>query len=120
MDISLATNPPAKDGNGATLSRSLRLIALMAALTLALVLGPQPAQAQQDELPAPASQSVNINSDGASVLSAGLTGVGLSRAEDLIRYREEFGPFTTVDQLSEVKGIGKATLDKNRARITLD
>ena len=120
MDISLATNSPAKDGSGATLSRSLRLLTLMAALTLALVLGPQPAQAQQDELPAPASQSVNINSDGASVLSAGLTGVGLSRAEDIIRYREEFGPFTTVDQLSEVKGIGKATLDKNRARITLD
>ncbi|MEE4249898.1 MAG: helix-hairpin-helix domain-containing protein [Alcanivoracaceae bacterium] len=98
----------------------LRLFTLMTALILALVLGPQPAQAQQDDMPAPASQSVNINSDEASVLSAGLTGVGLSRAEDIIRYREEFGPFTTIDQLSEVKGIGKATLDKNRARITLD
>lgn len=120
MNISLSANPLAKDGNDSTRSRPLRLLIIMSALTLALVLGPQPARAQQDELPAAASQSVNINSDEASVLSAGLTGVGLSRAEDIIRYREEFGPFTTVDQLSEVKGIGKATLDKNRARITLD
>ncbi|PLW69790.1 competence protein ComEA [Pseudohalioglobus lutimaris] len=87
---------------------------------LVLVLGADPVQAQQGEMPALASQSVNINSDNASVLADGLTGVGLSRAEDIIRYREEFGPFTTVEQLSEVKGIGKATLDKNRARITLD
>ena len=44
----------------------------------------------------------------------------MSRAEDIIRYREAYGPFTTVEQLAEVKGIGPATIDKNRAVITLD
>ena len=55
-----------------------------------------------------------------TTLAATLNGVGMARAEDIIRYREAFGPFTTVDQLAEVKGVGTATVDKNRSLITLD
>ncbi len=63
---------------------------------------------------------VNINTADAAALAAGLQGVGLSRAEDIIRYRETYGPFATVEELADVKGIGQATLDKNRAVITLE
>ncbi len=53
-------------------------------------------------------------------MASGLNGVGRSRAEEIIRYRETYGPFKTVEELTEVKGIGKSTLEKNRAVITLD
>ncbi len=68
----------------------------------------------------PAVSTVNINTADARTLAVALNGIGLSRAEDIVRYREQFGPFTTVDQLAEVKGVGVATVEKNRARITLD
>ncbi len=34
-----------------------------------------------------------------------------------MQYREKHGNFTNVEQLLEVQGIGKATLEKNRDRI---
>ena len=37
-----------------------------------------------------------------------------------IAYRESNGPFTAVDELLEVKGIGKALLEKNRDRLVID
>ena len=35
-------------------------------------------------------------------------------------YRESNGPFTAVDELLEVKGIGKALLEKNRGRLVIN
>jgi len=77
---------------------------------------PAHAQAVQDM---PAS-TVNINTADAQTLASGLKGVGLSRAEDIIEYREAYGPFATVEELTSVKGIGKSTLEKNRQVITLE
>lgn len=93
----------------------------LATLLAALVLSIGGLQATaQDTAPAPEVAAVNINKADAATLAAALNGVGMSRAEDIIRYREAYGPFTTVEQLAEVKGIGPATVDKNRAVITLD
>ncbi|WP_238946809.1 ComEA family DNA-binding protein [Seongchinamella unica] len=89
-------------------------------LVLLCALVAMPLQAQESPPDPPAVAAVNINTADASALAAGLTGVGPSRAEDIVRYREAFGPFTTVEQLAEVKGVGPSTLEKNRARITLD
>lgn len=88
-------------------------------LALLLAWGFTPVYAQQAP-PDPVTTTVNINVADAATLSEALNGVGDSRARDIVRYREEFGPFTTVEQLAEVKGIGMSTLDKNRALITLD
>lgn len=66
------------------------------------------------------AQLININTADAATLAAGLRGVGVSRAEDIIRYRETYGPFSAVEELVDVKGIGQATLDKNLAVITLE
>ncbi|RLQ22737.1 helix-hairpin-helix domain-containing protein [Seongchinamella sediminis] len=79
-----------------------------------------PLQAQEPPPDSALETAVNINTADAAALAAGLTGVGPARAEDIIRYREAYGPFTTVEQLTEVKGVGPSTLAKNRARITLD
>ena len=78
-----------------------------------------PVQAAGSE-PVAVMQTVNINRADASSLAAGLRGVGPSKAEEIVRYREAFGPFETVDELAEVKGIGKSTLEKNRDLITLE
>ena len=92
---------------------------LSALLAFALALGLSPAYGAEPDSPA-AATTVNINDADAETLAAVLVGVGESRAEDIVRYREQFGPFTTVEQLAEVKGIGTSTLDKNRAAIKLD
>jgi len=63
---------------------------------------------------------VNINTADAQSLATGLKGVGLSRAQDIIEYREAYGPFATVEELTSVKGIGNSTLEKNRQVITLE
>ena len=63
---------------------------------------------------------VNINTADASTLSAQLKGVGDSKAQAIIKYRETVGPFTSIEQLKNVKGIGDSLLDKNRDHIVLE
>ena len=46
-----------------------------------------------------------------------LIGIGAKKAEAIVQYREKHGNFTVAEQLLEVQGIGKATLEKNRDRI---
>ena len=79
----------------------------------------QVARAQQAD-PAPVVQTVNINKADAPTLASALNGVGPSRAEKIVRYREAYGPFKSVEELAEVEGIGLSTLSKNRKVITLD
>ncbi|MBI0059665.1 MULTISPECIES: helix-hairpin-helix domain-containing protein [unclassified Gilliamella] len=62
---------------------------------------------------------VNINTATAEELTKGLIGIGMSKAQKIIEYREKFGPFISIEQLKEVSGIGQATLDKNIGKITL-
>jgi competence protein ComEA len=63
---------------------------------------------------------VNINSADASTLAQTLKGVGKSRAEEIVRYREAYGPFYSMEDLLEVRGVGKSILNNNRKRITLE
>lgn len=70
-------------------------------------------------LPVWAAGSVNINTASAEEISAALNGVGLSKAEEIVRYRETHGAFAHIDELVNVKGVGMKTLDKNRDNITL-
>ena len=48
-----------------------------------------------------------------------LPGIGEKRALDIIAYREEHGPFRTVDALTEVSGIGPVILENLRAYVTV-
>lgn len=63
---------------------------------------------------------VNINTADVATLSASLKGVGVSKAKAIIAYRENYGPFKSVDELTAVKGIGESLVKKNRERITLE
>ncbi|MCP1104728.1 helix-hairpin-helix domain-containing protein [Serratia nevei] len=63
--------------------------------------------------------AVSINQATAEQLAAALSGVGLKKAEGIVRYREQNGPFTQVEQLQEVPGIGPALFEKNRSRLKM-
>ncbi len=95
------------------------LLALSLTLGSAYLAMAPPVYAQDSEAAVQVA-TVNINQADAAALASGLKGVGKSRAEEIVRHREAFGPFTAVDELAEVKGIGKSTVDKNRAVISLD
>ena len=63
---------------------------------------------------------VNINTDDASALAAGLNGVGMKRALAIVQHREANGPFQTASDLANVKGIGVRTVLANSDRIEVD
>ena len=62
---------------------------------------------------------VSINQATAEQLSAVMNGVGLKKAQAIISYREQYGPFTQLDQLKEVPGMGNALVERNVARLKL-
>lgn len=63
---------------------------------------------------------VDINNDGAEKMADLLSGIGEKKAAMIVAYREENGPFNSVEDLMDVPGIGLATLNKNRAAIRLN
>lgn len=62
---------------------------------------------------------VNINKAGADEIAASLNGIGVKKAKEIIAFREKHGPFKTVEQLEDVKGIGRKMVEKNKANIRL-
>lgn len=62
---------------------------------------------------------VSINSASAEELAQAMNGVGLKKAQAIISYREEYGPFKTVDDLKQVPGMGSALVERNLAHLTL-
>jgi competence protein ComEA len=65
------------------------------------------------------SQIVNVNTADAATLAAALKGIGESKAQAIVAYRKEHGPFKSADDLAEVKGIGEKWIAANRDRIVL-
>jgi competence protein ComEA len=66
-----------------------------------------------------AGYPVNINSADAIELADALDGIGQSKAEAIVAYRDENGPFNSVESLTSVRGIGVATVEKNMENILL-
>lgn len=64
------------------------------------------------------TELININDASVKEL-AGLAGIGKTRAEAIIAYRNENGRFESVDDMKKVKGVGKKTLEKIRNSITV-
>lgn len=63
-------------------------------------------------------ETVNINTATVQQLTQ-LQGIGARRAEAIVQYRDENGPFTDIEQLQEVSGIGPTLIENNRARLVL-
>lgn len=64
-----------------------------------------------------AAEPLDINTATADQIAAVMSGVGEKKAQAIIDYRAENGPFKTVDQLSKVKGLGDALVERNRALV---
>ncbi|GGI75349.1 ComEA family DNA-binding protein [Shewanella gelidii] len=63
-------------------------------------------------------QSVDINKDTAEQLSL-LKGVGEKKAQAIVDYRNKYGSFSSIDDLTAVPGIGPVIVEQNRANIRL-
>jgi competence protein ComEA len=72
-------------------------------------------------LPSPSSQGsgkVNINTATAEELST-LPGIGPTKAQSIIDYRTTSGPFQSIEDIKKVRGIGDATFEKLKDKITV-
>lgn len=94
---------------------------LLVLLTLVSVAGFASAPAFAADNPAAKSilETVQLNQATAEELQV-LPGVGPALSERIVAYRTEHGPFKSIDQLIEVKGIGEAKLAKFRDHLTLN
>lgn len=61
--------------------------------------------------------AVNINTADAKTLARELVGVGPAKAEAIVKYRSDKGPFKDPEELKKVEGIGAATYEHNKASI---
>ena len=68
--------------------------------------------------PAGGDGPVNVNTASASQLEE-LPGVGPATAEAIIAHRDQHGPFGSVDELIDVRGIGEAKLEQLRDLVTV-
>ncbi|ENZ8430101.1 TPA: helix-hairpin-helix domain-containing protein [Klebsiella aerogenes] len=62
---------------------------------------------------------VSINNASAEELAQAMNGVGLKKAQAIVSYREEYGPFKTLDDLKQVPGMGSSLVERNLSHLTL-
>ena len=97
-------------------------IAAIAAPTATQTTAPEAAKAPLvlDAAAKAQTTKVDLNGADAPTLQRELSGIGEAKAKAIVAYRESNGPFSSVDELLEVKGIGKAILDKNREKLEVN
>lgn len=106
--------------------RNLRIFSLLFVLLAGLSVGVSAAEPAKEAAARPAAAQVeavgkvNLNTADADTLQRELNGIGAVKARAIVEYREANGPFASVDELLEVKGIGPATLEKNREKLTVN
>lgn len=66
-----------------------------------------------------AAEPIDINTADAQALAEAINGVGLKRAEAIVEYRKQNGPFKSVNELVEVRGVGEKSVEKSRDRLTV-
>lgn len=64
------------------------------------------------------SKKISLN-QGTKEDFESLTGIGSSKAEAIIQYREEHGKFEDIEEIKNVSGIGEATFEKIKDNLTL-
>jgi len=63
---------------------------------------------------------VNINTASAEEIAAALNGIGPSKAQAIVEYREAYGEFSRADEIVFVRGIGTSTYETNKADILVE
>ena len=70
-------------------------------------------------VPALSADKLNINTATVQQISKVMKGVGKQKAELIVSYRHSHGPFTNLEQLKKINGIGPKTIEDNRENLTL-
>ena len=65
-------------------------------------------------------EQVNINHADAPTIARMLDGVGISRAEAIVNFSDEYGDFASLEELLLVNGVGEVTLRNNQSRISFE
>ena len=71
------------------------------------------ASAQQNQ-----EEKTNLNTATEAELQT-ISGIGAKKAQEIIRFRNEQGPFKTVEELKNVPGIGEKTVDRLKDMLTV-
>lgn len=91
-----------------------RIVGAFLVLSLVGIIGaPNALAADKDD-----GGRININSASVEQLTE-LPGIGPAYAQRIVEYRKEYGPFKTIEDLLNVRGIGDRTFEKIRDRITI-
>ncbi len=98
-----------------------RYLLMMVLLVAVSVTGVLPNSVVAAETPAAAAvvKTIHLNQATAEELQM-LPGVGPALSERIVLYREEHGPFRSVSQLTEVKGVGETKLAKFKDQLSVD
>ncbi|WP_200627008.1 ComEA family DNA-binding protein [Pseudomonas sp. LAM2023] len=101
---------------------SYLLLPLFASLSFSLSAAPASATPAPEPVPMVSQQPqrLNLNTADAVTLQKELNGIGKAKAEAIVAYREANGPFASVDELLEIKGIGNALLERNRDKLMVE
>lgn len=89
---------------------------LAAVLSLSVLSLPALAATTPTQSPPPSARTVNkinLNTASASELAQSFKGIGQKRAAAIVSYREAHGPFKSIDELAQVRGLGKAFVNRN-------
>ena len=65
------------------------------------------------------AETININTADKESLMTSIKGVGETRAEAIIAYREQNGSFKSVEELAEVRGVGPSIVEKNMDNLSV-
>lgn len=87
------------------------------------VVAASPAMSQSsasEQAPDTVYAPININTASVEELAGHLIGVGPAKAEAIVAWREQNNGFKHIEELEHVKGIGSATVEKNRSRMTIE
>lgn len=87
--------------------------------TSALAQAAQPADSTQVQPSVSQENRISINTATAEELARELSGVGPKKAQRIVEYRTENGPFTSAEQLKDVYGIGERIFTMNSDKIAL-
>ena len=64
--------------------------------------------------------TVNINLADQATLETSLEGVGPALARRIVEFREMYGPFESLEQFLEVKGVGPKIVETNQSKIVFE
>lgn len=101
-----------------TISRSWLLAVGLALVLCGPVLNAQASREKRTAQPTTKARVLNLNTASAAQLEE-LPGIGVSTAARIVEYRQKHGPFKTIEDLMNIRGIGEKSFLRLKPLITV-